>query len=68
MVAWQLVTQDSGTSGLNSGPGQVTVLCSWEKHFTHNVSLHPGIKTSTSELSGEPGEYPRKKVGVVITY
>ena len=59
-------TQDSGTSGLDSGPGQV--LCYWEKHFTPSVSPHPGIKTSTGELSEKPGEYPRKKVGVVITY
>ena len=30
---------DSGSRGLGSSPGRVTVLCSWARHFTLIVRL-----------------------------
>ena len=42
---------DSGLSGPGSSPDQGTVLCSWARHFTLSVSLHP-------VHMGTPGGHP----------
>ena len=34
---------DSRSGGPGSSPGQGTALCSWARHFTFIVPLHPGV-------------------------
>ena len=34
---------DSKLNGPGSSPGRGTVLCSWARHFTPIVPLHPGV-------------------------
>ena len=36
---------DSEASGPGSSPGwaEDIVLCSWGRHYSHSVSLHPGV-------------------------
>ena len=43
---------DSGLRGPGSSPGQVTVFCSWARHFTLTVHL----STQEYKLSGKPDE------------
>jgi len=60
---------NSGSSGPGSGPGQEDiVLCSWARHASLTVTLHPGVQMGTGKfhaggnlkwtsiLSGEGGE------------
>ena len=42
----------SGLRGLGSSPGQVTVICSWARHFTLTVPF----STQEYKLSGKPDE------------
>ena len=39
-------------------PGEISVLCSWPKHFTltDSSSLYPGVQIGTSKFSGKPDE------------
>ena len=41
---------ESGSRGRGSSPGRVTVLCSWERHFTLTVPLHPGEDLATMSI------------------